>query len=129
MAKVTLKTIKESHDYSPINIRRPWSISESSACTVDDLIFTGRDGSGRMEWWTNTAPKTNYWHAHEQTGRAHAFDLLDLIHNKQKKGLGGHEFCCIAEAICRQYQLSNDGMAHGFFSVISEFLINGKADR
>jgi hypothetical protein len=110
-----------------------WSIPKSGRPeSADDLSFTSRDGSGRINWWDVTPPKTDYWHVHEMLGRAYAFELLDLINRPGSKE-PPHVVTYVCQAVGRwSASVKNSaagGMAAGFFDVIGEFLETGSADR
>lgn len=110
-------------------ISRRWFVPDGAARTVDDLNFTSRDAQNRLIWWDVTPPKTDYWHAHQMLGRAYAFDLLDLLHNKQAEPIDPHTFGHIACDIARRGFAMPDGLYSGFFAVISEYLVTGEVDR
>jgi hypothetical protein len=108
-----------------------WLVPSSAAKTVDDLSFTSRDAAGRVCWWDVTPPKTEYWHAHVVLGRAYAFELLDMIHNPDADvppGIVGY----IAQDIFRWSRAQRwgaDGVPHGFFEALSEFMVTGTTNR
>lgn len=108
---------------------RRWYVPDGAPCCVDDLNFTSRDPQGRLNWWDVTPPKTDYWHAHQMLGRAYAFDLLDLLHNKRAEPIPPHAFGYIACAIARRGFAMPDGLYSGFFAAISEYLVTGEVDR
>lgn len=109
-----------------------WAITGDGPKKPDDLSFTSRDAEGRMVWWNVTPPKTNYWHVHEMLGRAYAFEVLDLLNTPDAEcperivsyiTLDMHRWShtvpwCAAE-----------GIMHGFFDALSEYLVTGSADR
>lgn len=110
-----------------------WLVSSTAPKSVDDLTFTSRDELGRINWWSVTVPKTDYWHVHHTLGRAYAFELLDLLHNPEATDDDPHALGCISTSIAHWMQTvagsAATGMADGFFSVISEFVSTGTADR
>lgn len=108
---------------------RRWHVPGGSPCSVDDLNFTSRDPEGRICWWDVTPPKNDYWHVHQMLGRAYAFELLDLIHNKQAGTITPHAFGFIACDITRRGFAMPDGLYSGFFDAISEYLVTGEVDR
>lgn len=108
---------------------RRWLVPTRAPRTPDDLNFTARDHQGRIDWWSVTPPKTDYWHAHQMLGRAHAFELLDLIHNKHAEPIPPHLFGYIASDIARRGFALPDGLYSGFFAAISEYLVTGEVDR
>ena len=107
-----------------------WITPSSSPKSIDDLNFTGRDSEGRMNWWTVQLPKTDYWHAHEALGRAYAFELLDLIHNRESEDLPHHMLTYVTKGIASQWaQGGKGGLMEGFLDVISEFVVTGEVNR
>lgn len=110
-----------------------WIVTDRAAQTVDQLSFTSRDSVGRINWWDVKPPKTDYWHAHVILGRAYAFEVLDLLNNPNAKGDNEHTLGYIMDAISRWVATPGipgaSGMAHGFFSAISEYVARGTADR
>lgn len=62
-------------------------------------------------------------------GRAYAFELLDLIHNKQAQDIHPHTFSFITSDIVRRGFALPDGLYSGFFAAISEYLVTGEVDR
>lgn len=110
-----------------------WHVPLTAPKTVDDLTFTSRDADGRIVWWDVTPPKTNYGHVHEMLGRAYAFEVLDLLNNPQAEADNAGALGYIMDAISRSRGTSSggagEGMASGFFSVISEYVATGSADR
>jgi hypothetical protein len=110
-----------------------WLVAAHSPRTADDLTFTSRDSEGRMVWWAVTAPKTNYWPAHEMLGRAYAFEVLDLLNNPDAEQDNKHTLAFILGAIARWLpSVSNSagsGMADGFFNVVGEYAATGTASR
>ena len=110
--------------------QRKWLVPSNTPQTVDDLTFTSRDSEGRICWWDVTPPKTDYFPVFEKLGRAYAFELLDLIHNPEKKEqIALETFGFISAEITRQGVTMNDGLYFGFFGAISEFLIAGECNR
>ena len=103
-----------------------WHVPSIARRTVDGLSFTSRDPDGGICWWDVTPPKTDYWHAHEMLGRAHALELIDLMGDCE---LDEHTFASIATEIVRRGHTMNEGLYYGFFCAISEYLITGEVDR
>jgi len=117
---------KSSVDPQTREIKRPWYVPEPAARRVDDLSFTGRDESGRRDWFcASNNPRTGYTQAHEMAGRCCAFEVLDMIHNKESE-LNGHELGFILSGVARH---GSESVQHGFFEVISEFLTSGHVNR
>lgn len=116
---------------SQIKRKSTWIVSVDSPKTVDDLNFTSRNENGTINWWDVTPPKTDYWHAHQYLGRGYAFEVLDLVNNPEAEDVEGHELGCIMEAIARSRMCVSgaEGIAHGFFEVISEYVTTGTANR
>ena len=88
---------------------------------------------GRVNWWSVTPPKTDYWHVHHMLGRAYAFELLDLLHNPAATADHASVLGYISTSIAYWTQTvagsAATGMADGFFCAISEFVSTGTADR
>jgi len=127
MSKTKVIPITDSLD--SVARKTSWYVSANSPKTVDDLNFTSRDEDGVIRWWDVVPPKTDYYHAHQMLGRAYAFELLDLINNPKAKGDNDRVFACIASELVRQGHTGNDGLYNGFFEGISEYLVNGTANR
>lgn len=111
--------------------RTSWVVLASSPKSVDDLSFTSRDSAGRLCWWDVEPPRTDYWHAHQVLGRAYAFELLELL-NQPEHDAPKHMLALIAEGMARSTRGTpgaREGMRHGFFEVLSEYLLTGTADR
>jgi hypothetical protein len=109
-----------------------WNISQSAPKCPEDLPFVARDSQDRMVWWNVTPPKTDYWHAHEILGRAYAFDLLDLINNPNAEyppHILAYVTCAIQRWSAGVPAGVAEGMMHGFFGVLSEYISTGTADR
>lgn len=110
-----------------------WGISSMSPKCVEDLSFVARDSENRMIWWSVVPPKTDYWHVHEVLGKAYAFELLDLMNNPDAEKCPPHILAYIAGAIHRWSTSVSpgaaDGMTHGFFGVLSEYMSTGTANR
>ncbi len=110
--------------------RTKWYVGPNAPATVDDLPFVSK-GEDRFSWWDFTPPKTDYWHVHEMLGRAHAFALLDLINNPAAD-FPEKIVSYVARDMRQWAQRWPDqacGTTTGFFDVISQFLIHGRADR
>ena len=110
-----------------------WLVGPNAPKSVEELTFTSRNKDGGFDWWSVTVPKTEYWGVHYELGRAYAFELLDLLHNPEATDDDTHVLGCISTSIARWMQTvagsAATGMADGFFSVISEFVSTGTADR
>ena len=96
------------------------------------MPFVGTDSEGRFNWWTVTPPKTDYWHAHQMLGRGYAFELLDLVHNPEAEK-PDHIISFIADAMMRWRRtvepVAGEAIPHGFFEVLSEYLVTGQVNR
>jgi hypothetical protein len=108
-----------------------WLVCGSSPKKVEDLPFVGSVGSSSY-WWTVTPPKTDYEGVHRKLGRAYAFDLLDLVHSPDAE-IPEHIIGCIAEAMMRWSRTvepcAGEAIPHGFFEVLSEYLVTGRVNR
>lgn len=113
--------------------RTRWVLCGNSPKDPDDLPFTCRDENGRYVWWTLTPPNTDYWHVHQVLGRAYAFELLDLMNNPEAE-YPEHILSFITNAMMR-WRLTvsqpgaGEGVIHGFFEVIGEYIATGTANR
>ena len=109
-----------------------WVLGDDAPKSVDDLAFVGRDTEGRMNWWSVTPPKTNYWHAHQVLGRAYAFQLLDLMNNPEAE-CPEHIVSYIVDSMAHWKRsvpgCVGEAMPHGFFEVLSEYLTTGNVNR
>ena len=112
--------------------QRHWILCGNIPKKVGDLPFVGTDSEGRFNWWTVTPPKTDYWGAHQVLGRAYAFDLLDLVHNPEAEA-PEHIISFIADAMMRWRRTvepcAGEAIPHGFFEVLSEYLVTGRVNR
>lgn len=110
-----------------------WLVTSNAPKTVDQLTFTARDGSGRIDWWCVQPPLTDYWHVHEMLGRAYAFEVLDLLNNPDASDDNEHVLRCILGAISSWLPTvansAASGIADGFFGVIGEYVATGTASR
>ena len=109
-----------------------WVVPTDAPKSVDELGFTSRDEIGAINWWDVIPPKTEYWAAHYELGRAYAYELLDLLNNPEAEGENTHVMGCISTAIARWMRSitgAATGMADGFFSVMSEFVATGTVNR
>ena len=110
-----------------------WLVGSLAPKSTDDLTFTTREENASFNWWNVTPPKTEYWAAHYELGRAYAYELLDLLNNPEAIDDNTHVLGCISTSIARWMPSvagsAATGMADGFFSVISEFVSTGTADR
>lgn len=110
-----------------------WLVTSSAPKSVDELTFTSRDSLGRINWWDVAPPKTSYWHVHEMLGRAYAFEVLDLLNNPSaeaaNEGTLGYIMGAIARWLPSVSGSAASGIAHGFFSVVSEYVATGSASR
>lgn len=113
--------------------RIPWTLCGNIPVRVSDLSFVGRDDCGRMDWWAVTPPKTDYWHAHQVLGRAYAFELLDLINNPAAEEFPAHILAYITQDMLRWARkvspCAGETMPHGFFEVLSEYMVTGEVNR
>lgn len=109
-----------------------WALTRNLPESPDDLPFTQRNPDGRYVWWTVTPPNTDYWHVHQVLGRAYAFKLLDLLHNPDAE-YPEHILSFITDAMIywrlTVSQPGAEGIIHGFFEVISEYLSTGMVRR
>lgn len=109
-----------------------WGIPANAPKCPEELPFVGRDDNGRIVWWNVTAPNTDYWHVHEILGRAYAFDLLDMINNPEAE-YPPHVLAYVTDAMRRWGAMQPlgvaEGVTHGFFGVLSEYISTGTADR
>lgn len=92
--------------------------------SVDDLSFTSRDHLGRIRWWDITPPKTDYWHAHVEHGRAYARELLGLM-GEFDFAINGQQIGFILKAVGESNPV-NDGMLTGFFEEIGKAVAASK---
>ncbi len=130
--------ISEEHQAEPETdgltvgrITREWIVPSASPRSMDDLCFTGRDSKGRVVWWHVDPPLTRYSQPQEALGRAHACELLDLIHNpRSRETLPPHLLSFIAQGIMLQFaEGTSESLGRGFFDVISEYLVTGEVNR
>lgn len=109
-----------------------WLLPPDAPRKPEDLNFVARDELGRLDWWRVDPPKTDYWHVHQVLGRAYAFELLDLMNNPAAE-YPPHILAYITSAMWRWSAqvggAASDGIAHGFFEVLSEFLGDGNVKR
>jgi hypothetical protein len=114
-------------------VARHWLLFGNAAKKVEDLPFVGRDSEDRLNWWTVTPPKTDHWGVHQMLGRAYAFELLDLVHNPEAEKLNEHIISRIADAMMRWRMTAEpcagEAIPHGFFEVLSEYLVIGRVNR
>ncbi|MDH5612223.1 MAG: hypothetical protein OEY66_07185 [Gammaproteobacteria bacterium] len=118
-------------EYSPgiqqATIKLEWQVSSDAPKTVDDLYFTKREPNGCINWWAVTKP-SNYYSANYMVGRAHAFDVIELMFNPKAKNLNDGLLSNIAINMAENHK-TDDGVMRGFFSAFSELLLNGKVVR
>lgn len=119
------------HGIKTAKRKTEWILTSGIPKSVDDLPFVGRDGD-RFIWWNVTPPKTDYWHAHHILGRAYAFKLLDLFNNPEAK-YPKHILAHITNSMMGWAKTvepgAAEGMQHGFFEVLSEYLGTGSVSR
>ena len=112
--------------------RTDWYTCENAPRGVEDLPFVRREGAARINWWAVTPPLSRYSQPHEALGRAYGYEFLDLLNNPRRNEpfLPKHMLGYIAMGILRQYgEGVPEGMARGFFDVISEYVVAGEVDR
>lgn len=109
-----------------------WLITTDAPKCPEDLHFVGRDSAGRIIWWNVTPPNTDYWGAHQSLGKAYAFELLDMVNNPEAE-FPPHVLAYVTDAIRRWSpgvsHCAAEGMTHGFFGVLSEYISTGTANR
>jgi hypothetical protein len=116
----------------PTSRTTQWLLGPAAARSVDELSFTTRDELGRIDWWNVTPPKTDYWPAHQQLGRAYAFELLDLLNNPRavdQQRVLSSVLGSIARWLPGVAGTGAEGMADGFFAVVDEYVATGSANR
>lgn len=113
-------------------VKRKFSNIICSPRTLNDLSFRKVEDGICKSWWAVIPPKTDYWHAHQVLGRAYAFELLDAIHNPSEE-VFKHILSPTVDSMIRWAPTVSpaaaSGIPHGFFEVISEYLVVGKVNR
>lgn len=117
-----------------------WLLPQRAPVGASDLHFTratptivGGKTSWQIEnWFDVVLPATDYSHAHESLGRAHAFEIIDALRNPDGWVDPGH-FGCIFSALCRWSErtkhVCKESYLYGFGSVLGEYIQTHRADR